>query len=137
MDKCGSAMEFLENKNILITGATGFLAKILVEKILRVQPNVKKLYLLLRAANEMIALERFHNEVIGKDLFQVLKKMWGGDFDTLISEKVCLVPGEVSLSEMGLKDSNLVAEMKNQVELIVNLAATTKFDERYTHNYAH
>ena len=76
-------------------------------------------------------------KVIGKDLFQVLKKMWGGDFDTLISEKVCLVPGEVSLSEMGLKDSNLVAEMKNQVELIVNLAATTKFDERYTHNYAH
>ncbi|XP_022943504.1 fatty acyl-CoA reductase 3-like [Cucurbita moschata] len=131
MDKCSSAMEFLENKNILITGATGFLAKILVEKILRVQPNVKKLYLLLRAANESTALERFHNEVIGKDLFQVLKKMWGRDFDTLISEKVCVVPGEVSLSEIGLKDSNLVAEMKNQVELIVNLAATTKFDERY------
>ena len=73
-------------------------------------------------------------KVIGKDLFQVLKKMWGGDFDTLISEKVCVVAGEVSLSEMGLKDSNLVAEMKNQVELIVNLAATTKFDERYTQN---
>ncbi|KAG6570489.1 Fatty acyl-CoA reductase 3, partial [Cucurbita argyrosperma subsp. sororia] len=127
MDKCGSAMEFLENKNILITGATGFLAKILVEKILRVQPNVKKLYLLQLIEKCIILIVK----VIGKDLFQVLKKMWGGDFDTLISEKVCLVPGEVSLSEMGLKDSNLVAEMKNQVELIVNLAATTKFDERY------
>ncbi|CAK9314313.1 unnamed protein product [Citrullus colocynthis] len=69
--------------------------------------------------------------VIGKDLFQVLRKIWGKDFDTLISEKVCVVPGEVSLPQMGLKDSNLVEEMKNQVEIIVNLAATTKFDERY------
>ncbi|XP_050947771.1 fatty acyl-CoA reductase 3-like isoform X3 [Cucumis melo] len=58
--------------------------------------------------------------------------MWGGEFDTLISEKVCVVPGEVSLTQMGLiDDSNLVEEMKNQVEIIVNLAATTKFDERY------
>ncbi|EEF38504.1 oxidoreductase, putative [Ricinus communis] len=45
----GSILQFLEKKNILITGATGFLAKIFIEKILRVQPNVKKLYLLLRA----------------------------------------------------------------------------------------
>lgn len=72
---------------------------------------------------------------IGKDLFKVLKKMWGGEFDTLISEKVCVVPGEVSLTQMGLiDDSNLVEEMKNQVEIIVNLAATTKFDERYKQN---
>lgn len=73
-------------------------------------------------------------QVIGKDLFQVLRKIWGKDFDTLISEKVCVVPGEVSLPQMGLKDSNLVEEMKNQVEIIVNLAATTKFDERYNQN---
>ncbi|KAL4014796.1 hypothetical protein IC575_027014 [Cucumis melo] len=132
MDKCGIAMEFLENKSIFVTGATGFLAKILVEKILRIQPNVKKLYLLIRAKDKMTATKRFYNEVIGKDLFKVLKKMWGGEFDTLISEKVCVVPGEVSLTQMGLiDDSNLVEEMKNQVEIIVNLAATTKFDERY------
>ncbi|XP_020969353.1 fatty acyl-CoA reductase 2-like [Arachis ipaensis] len=40
----GSILHFVEDKTILITGATGFLAKILVEKILRVQPNVKKLF---------------------------------------------------------------------------------------------
>ena len=70
-------------------------------------------------------------QVIGKDLFKVLKKMWGGEFDTLISEKVCVVPGDVLLTQMGWIHSNLVEEMKNQVEIIVNLAATTKFDERY------
>ncbi|XP_022957707.1 fatty acyl-CoA reductase 3-like [Cucurbita moschata] len=124
-------MEFLENKNILITGATGFLAKILVEKILGIQPNVKKLYLLLRAADETEAKKRFYNEVIEKDLFQVLRKKWGANLNTLISEKICLVPGEISLSQMGLKDSIWVDEMKNRVEIVINLAATTDFDERY------
>ncbi|KAG6605992.1 Fatty acyl-CoA reductase 3, partial [Cucurbita argyrosperma subsp. sororia] len=124
-------MEFLENKNILITGATGFLAKILVEKILGIQPNVKKLYLLLRAADETEAKKRFYNEVIEKDLFQVLRKKWGANLNTLISEKICLIPGEISLLQMGLKDSIWVDEMKNRVEIVINLAATTNFDERY------
>nr|GFC47455.1 jojoba acyl CoA reductase-related male sterility protein [Tanacetum cinerariifolium] len=45
----GSILNFLDQKTILVTGATGYLAKIFVEKILRVQPHVKKLYLLVRA----------------------------------------------------------------------------------------
>ncbi|CAI9781434.1 unnamed protein product [Fraxinus pennsylvanica] len=62
----GSILHFLEDKSILVTGATGFLAKIFVEKILRVQPNVKKLYLLLRAADDMSAMQRFNTEVYTK-----------------------------------------------------------------------
>ncbi|KAL3687061.1 hypothetical protein R1sor_013370 [Riccia sorocarpa] len=37
--------KFLKDKSILITGATGFLGKVLVEKILRAQPEIKQLYL--------------------------------------------------------------------------------------------
>lgn len=36
---------------------------VFVEKILRVQPNVKKLYLLLRAPDTKTATQRLHNEV--------------------------------------------------------------------------
>ena len=61
----------------------------------------------------------------------MLKEKWGGDLKTLISEKIYLVPGDISSPNMGLKDSNLLEEMKNQVEIIVNFAATTNFDERY------
>ncbi|KAG9158123.1 hypothetical protein Leryth_000277 [Lithospermum erythrorhizon] len=60
----GSVLGFLENRSIIVTGATGFLAKILIEKILRIQPNVKKLYLLLRAQDDKAALQRFNNEII-------------------------------------------------------------------------
>ncbi|MED6117761.1 putative fatty acyl-CoA reductase 5, partial [Stylosanthes scabra] len=58
----GSIIEFLEGKTIFVTGATGFLAKVFVEKILRVQPNIKKLYLLVRAEDTESATQRLHNE---------------------------------------------------------------------------
>lgn len=127
----GSVLHFLQDKTILITGATGFLAKILLEKILRVQPNVKKLYLLLRASDAKSASHRFHNEIIGKDLFKCLKENLGANFTTFLSEKLTLVPGDISLEDLGLEDSILKEEIHNQIDVIVNLAANTNFDERY------
>jgi len=44
---------------------------VLVEKILRVQPNIKKLYLLLRAADSEEATKRLHDEVVIKYLTYV------------------------------------------------------------------
>ncbi|EOY33482.1 Jojoba acyl CoA reductase-related male sterility protein [Theobroma cacao] len=127
----GSALQFLDSKSILVTGATGFLAKIFVEKILRVQPNVKKFYLLLRAADHKSAIHRLHNEIIGKDLFKVLKEKYGKNFSSFISEKITLIPGDISHEDLGVEDSNLVQEMCREVDVVVNLAATTNFDERY------
>lgn len=57
-DTCGSTAgggssmasipEYYAGKNVLITGATGFMGKVLVEKLLRSCPKVKALYLLVR-----------------------------------------------------------------------------------------
>ncbi|KAG2243737.1 hypothetical protein Bca52824_094419 [Brassica carinata] len=126
-----SVLQYLDNKSILVTGAAGFLAKIFVEKILRVAPNLKKLYLLLRASNEKSATQRFKDEILGKDLYKVLKEKYGPNFNQLISEKVTVVNGDICLEDLGLQDSDLEHEMIHQVDAVVNLAATTKFDERY------
>lgn len=40
--------EFYRDRNVFITGATGFLGKVLVEKLLRSCPDIKTLYLLIR-----------------------------------------------------------------------------------------
>lgn len=126
-----SIVPFLENKTVLVTGATGFLAKILVEKILRIQPNVKKLFLLLRAADTKSATQRLQNEVTGMELFRVLREKWGESFNSFISDKVTVIPGDISSEDLGVKDPNLMQEMLKEVDLLVNLAATTNFDERY------
>lgn len=43
-----SCLEFYKNKSLLITGTTGFVAKVLLEKILRVL-DVKRIFILIRA----------------------------------------------------------------------------------------
>jgi len=40
--------EFYQDKSIFITGATGFMGKVLVEKLLRSCPGIDSVYLLLR-----------------------------------------------------------------------------------------
>ena len=40
--------QFYEGRSIFITGATGFMGKVLVEKLLRSCPGIKCLYLLMR-----------------------------------------------------------------------------------------
>ncbi|XP_062172815.1 fatty acyl-CoA reductase 3-like [Alnus glutinosa] len=126
-----SMPQFLENKTILVTGATGFLAKAFVEKILRVQPNVKRLYLLIRASDVASATQRLHNEVIGKDLFRVVREKWGANLDSFISEKIIAVPGDVSYENLGVEDCKRRKDMWKEIDIILNSAATTAFDERY------
>ena len=70
-------------------------------------------------------------QIIGKDLFKVLKEKWGANFNSFISEKITVIPGDISCQDLGLKDSNLEEELWREVDVVVNSAATTNFDERY------
>ncbi|KAI3949334.1 hypothetical protein MKW98_023271 [Papaver atlanticum] len=126
-----SIVESLDNKSILVTGATGFLAKLFVEKLLRVQPNLKQLFLLIRAPDSAAVTQRFHNEVIGKEVFRVLKKKHGVEFNSFISEKVTPVSGDVTLENLGINDSEMTKKLWSEVDFVANFAATTNFDERY------
>jgi fatty acyl-CoA reductase len=50
--------EFYENRDILITGASGFMGLLLVEKLLRSCPKVNKVYLLIRTKKGRTIQER-------------------------------------------------------------------------------
>lgn len=43
-----SIPEYYEGKTVLITGATGFMGKVLLEKLLRSCPKIKVVYALVR-----------------------------------------------------------------------------------------
>ncbi|XP_055824646.1 fatty acyl-CoA reductase 3-like [Solanum dulcamara] len=123
---------FLEGKTIFITGATGFLAKILVEKILRIQSNVKKLYLLVRASDTKFAKKRFNDEVMQTELFSVLREKIGAKkLNSLIEEKVFPVAGDISFEDFGIENSEMKDGIFKEIDIMINSAATTRFDERY------
>lgn len=60
-------VQFFKNKNILITGGTGFVGKLLIQKLIKDCPDLKGIYLLLRQHKEKSSKERLddllNNEV--------------------------------------------------------------------------
>ncbi|KAL7127131.1 hypothetical protein ABFS83_14G234700 [Erythranthe nasuta] len=132
MEETTQIIQYFEGKTIFITGATGFLAKVFSEKILRLQPNVKKLFLLIRPTAKQSIEQRLHDEVVNTELFGVLREELGDEeFDSTIRSKVVPVSGDVSLQNLGIVDSQFRQDLWHQIDIIVNSAATTKFDERY------
>ncbi|CAL5000562.1 unnamed protein product [Urochloa decumbens] len=121
---------YLKGKSILVTGSTGFLGKILVEKILRVQPHVHKMYLLVRAIDAPSAKQRVQQEVIGTELFGLLRDKYGEGFDSFIGEKIVALAGDITGEDLGL-DAPTLHDLAKHMDVIVNIAATTNFYERY------
>ncbi|KAF7105345.1 hypothetical protein CFC21_106165 [Triticum aestivum] len=120
----------LRDRSILITGSTGFLGKMLVEKILRVQPDVGKLYLLVRAPDAASAEHRVLTKVVETTLFDVLRTKHGADFNSFIKNKISPLPGDITKETCALRDS-MVEQISKEIHVIVSVAATTSFYERY------
>uniref|UniRef100_A0A6N2LUW8 Fatty acyl-CoA reductase n=1 Tax=Salix viminalis TaxID=40686 RepID=A0A6N2LUW8_SALVM len=77
--------------------------------------EVKKLYLLLRAVDSKSAEERLH------------KEQHGANFLSFISEKLSPVPG----TSLVWTWNKRLDQIWNEVDAVINFAATTNFDERY------
>lgn len=63
--------KFLNNKNVFITGATGFLGTVLIERLLSATPKIGKIYCLIRAKNGCTPenrIERLMSKVVSSHL---------------------------------------------------------------------
>lgn len=123
--------DYYDGKALLVTGTTGFLGKVLLEKILRQLPQIRKIFLLIRpncdqnpAASARIRADR---EIFNSSIFNRLRSLYGVGFDGFIRDKVEIIAGDVNCPDLGLP---LDSRRLDGVDLIVNLAALVGFDER-------
>ncbi|KAL0837902.1 hypothetical protein Bca101_089792 [Brassica carinata] len=123
-------VSYLQGKTFLITGSTGFLAKVLIEKVLRMAPDVGKIYLLIKAKNKEAAVHRLKNEVLDAELFKTLRETHGASYQSFMLDKLVPVTGNICDSNIGLQTDS-AEEIAKEVDVIVNSAANTTFNERY------
>lgn len=125
-----SFSQVISGKSILLTGATGFLAKVFLEKILRVGPNVDKIYLLIRSKDYEHSLSRLENDIFSSPLFATLYSQLENNgqsqFLQLLRDKIRFVSGDTSKPRMGLSTQDYLM-LLSKVDYIVNSAASTDF----------
>nr|CAD7397171.1 unnamed protein product [Timema cristinae] len=115
--------EFYRDCNVFITGGTGFMGKLLIEKLLRSCPAIKKIFIIIRPKRGKSPEER-KEKLLQCVIFDSLKAT-----NPIFHEKLVMVAGDISLPNLGL--STLDYEMlSQQVNIIFHMAATVKFDEK-------
>ncbi|XP_075233637.1 fatty acyl-CoA reductase wat-like isoform X2 [Lycorma delicatula] len=112
--------KFYEKETILITGGTGFLGKVIIEKLMRSCQNFQKLYLIVRPKKDKDQRERL------KEQFEhfIYSKV-----NPLAKEKVSLIIGDCSKPMLGLSNTDQ-QELQENVTIIIHSAATVRFDEK-------
>ncbi|CAH1382810.1 hypothetical protein MTP99_017084 [Tenebrio molitor] len=115
--------ELFVNKTLLITGGTGFLGKVLIEKVLRTCPGVKKIYLIVRSKSNKNSKERL-KQIFSGPLFELVKKQQGD----AVFDKVEAVAGDLSAPNLGLAEADR-KKLTEETEIIYHSGASVRFDE--------
>ncbi|XP_063107939.1 fatty acyl-CoA reductase 1 isoform X5 [Cavia porcellus] len=120
--KMVSIPEYYEGKNVLLTGATGFLGKVLLEKLLRSCPKVNSVYVLVRQKAGQTPQERME-EILSSKLFDRLR-----DENPDFREKIVAINSELTQPKLALseEDKEVIVDSTN---IIFHCAATVRFNE--------
>ncbi|XP_029038094.2 putative fatty acyl-CoA reductase CG5065 [Osmia bicornis bicornis] len=117
-----SIAAFYAGRSIFITGATGFLGKVLIEKLLRSCPDVREIFMLMRPKNGLSIDDRLR-KMLQLPLFDKLREEKPSSFEKLIP-----VLGDTSQEGLGLPaiERRVITD---RVSIIFHVAANVRFDE--------
>ncbi|CAA7060508.1 unnamed protein product [Microthlaspi erraticum] len=123
-------VRFLKGKSYFVTGATGFLAKVLIEKLLRGSPEIGKIFLLIKSKDQESANKRLYDEIISSDLFKHLKQMHGSSYEDFMKSKLIPVIGDIGAENLGI-ESETSDKITKEIDVIISCGGRTTFDDRY------
>lgn len=118
----GSLRSFYSGKVIFVTGATGFLGRVLLAKLMRMG-TLKEILVLTRPKKGKTNKERI-DEILKGFLFEEMNK-----FDSKFKNKLRIINGDMEVENLGISSEDR-EYIKNNVDIIIHSAATVRFDEQ-------
>nr|CAD7463471.1 unnamed protein product [Timema tahoe] len=113
--------EFYKGQTLFITGASGFMGKVLLEKILYACPGIVRIYILVRPKRGKSPQTRLE-EMAKLPLFHRVHKERPHAF-----EKVVLVNGDVTMDDLGLSSEDRTL-LEKEVTVVFHGAATLRLE---------
>ncbi|KAL6446629.1 hypothetical protein ACFW04_001253 [Cataglyphis niger] len=122
IDAAKSIPTFYAGQSIFLTGATGFLGKVLIEKILRCCPNIGEIFILMRPKKGLSLNERLE-KMLNLPIYDKLREEQPSNIRKLIA-----ISGDISQENLGLSavDRQILIE---KVTIIIHNAASVKFND--------
>ncbi|XP_055015719.1 fatty acyl-CoA reductase 1-like [Boleophthalmus pectinirostris] len=114
--------EYYAGKNVLITGATGFMGKVLLEKLLRSCPDVRSAYVMVRPKAGQSPQVRI-TDMVSCKLFEKLH-----DEQPDFAQKIVPVNSDLTQPELGLSQDDQSTLTEN-IHIVFHCAATIRFNE--------
>ncbi len=122
-------LEQLRGKHVLVTGTTGFLGKVVLEKLIRAVPDIGGIHLLIRGNGRYTdARSRFLNEIATSSVFDRLRHEIGEAFEVFLEERLHCITGEVTQQRFGLKPEAF-RNLAGSIDAVINSAASVNFRE--------
>lgn len=116
-----SVKEFYKNKSVFVTGASGFMGKVLVEKLLYSCPDLKQIFILMREKRGKSGAQRV-SEFSSLPLFDRIVRNRPELLDKLVP-----VYGDISRVDLGLDETSLALVLA-ETNIVFHMAATLIFD---------
>ncbi|XP_046616988.1 fatty acyl-CoA reductase 1-like [Neodiprion virginianus] len=122
MEPSSEIAEWYRGRSIFITGATGFVGKVLVEKLLRSCPDIGTIFLLIRDKKDTSSRDRVE-QLLSTRLFDEIRTAQASPRDRLVA-----IPGDVGVPGLGITDEDRRL-LQETVSVVFHVAATVRFTE--------
>ncbi|EFN83378.1 Fatty acyl-CoA reductase 1 [Harpegnathos saltator] len=123
MDGLSVTQSFYQGKNIFISGATGFMGKVLLEKLLYSCPGIGKIYILIRPKRGR-SIDLRLDDMFKLPMFQRIRQE-----KKEVIQKVKPMDGDITSDNLGLTDEQRET-LINEVHLVFHLAATLRMEAK-------
>lgn len=116
----------LRGKHVVLTGVTGFVAKVWLAMVLEQVPEVGRITLVIRPRGKKKARTRFEQIVNRSPCFRSLRAAHGADLGRFMAQRVRVLDGDIERPLFGLASDELSA-LTGNVDLLLHCAGITDF----------
>ena len=119
--------EAFAGRGVLLLGGTGFLGKVCLGMLLEFFPEIRRIYLMVRAPGEAESRSRFDDLMENSPAFARLRTRHGSGLRDFLDEKIVVLGGDITSENLGYSGDRAAA-VAADIDLVLNCSGRVNFN---------